>query len=77
MFGGAGAGAGAAPAAEGDRPDAEGVFADVFEEVTNFRLDEINPTYSPQLLRPEVERHAPWWSYLGAVCGSVLCFSIC
>jgi len=21
------------------------------------------------LLRPEVERHAPWWSYLGAVCG--------
>jgi hypothetical protein len=46
MFGG-GAGTGAAPATEGDRPDAEGVFADVFEEVTNFRLDEINPTYSP------------------------------
>ncbi|KAJ7878641.1 DnaJ domain-containing protein [Mycena leptocephala] len=59
MFGG-GAGAGAAPAAEGDRPDAEGVFADVFEE----------------LLRPEVERHAPWWSYLGAVCGAGVGFII-
>lgn len=28
-----------------------------------------------QLLRPEVERHAPWWSYLGAVCGQVDSFS--
>lgn len=22
-----------------------------------------------KLLRPEVERHTPWWSYLGAACG--------
>ncbi|KAJ6504365.1 DnaJ domain-containing protein [Mycena vulgaris] len=57
MFGGAGA----APAPNaGERPDAEGVFADVFEE----------------LLRPEVERHAPWWSYLGAVAGAGLGFII-
>ncbi|KAJ7675360.1 DnaJ domain-containing protein [Mycena rosella] len=58
MFGGSG---GAAPAADaGARPDAEGVFADVFEE----------------LLRPEVERHVPWWSYLGAVTGAGLGFII-
>ncbi|KAG2129904.1 DnaJ domain-containing protein [Suillus clintonianus] len=55
MFGGAGA----APA-QGPRPDAENVFADVFDE----------------LLRPEVERHAPWWSYLGAVCGGGMGFII-
>ncbi|EGO01762.1 hypothetical protein SERLA73DRAFT_177243 [Serpula lacrymans var. lacrymans S7.3] len=55
MFGG-GANAGAA----GQGADAEGVFADVFEE----------------LLRPEVQRHAPWWSYLGAVCGGGVGFII-
>jgi len=55
MFGG-GAHAGAA----GQAPDAEGVFADVFEE----------------LLRPEVQRHAPWWSYLGAVCGGGVGFIV-
>ncbi|KAF9240907.1 DnaJ-domain-containing protein [Melanogaster broomeanus] len=49
MFGGTGA----APKNNGQRPDAENVFADVFDE----------------LLRPEVERHAHWWSYLGAACG--------
>jgi hypothetical protein len=43
-----------------ERPDAEGVFADVFEE----------------LLRPEVERHMPWWSYLGAVCGGGVGFIV-
>ncbi|KAG6896884.1 hypothetical protein C0992_005448 [Termitomyces sp. T32_za158] len=42
------------------QPDAEHVFADVFEE----------------LLRPEVERHVPWWSYLGAVCGGGLGFIV-
>ncbi|KAG5648107.1 hypothetical protein DXG03_007142 [Asterophora parasitica] len=55
--GGGGAGAGTTP----ERPDAEGVFADAFEE---------------QLLRPEVERHAPWWSYLGAVCGGGIGFIV-
>ncbi|KAI0361774.1 DnaJ-domain-containing protein, partial [Trametes cingulata] len=43
-----------------DRPDAEHVFADVFEE----------------LLRPEVERHLPWWTWLGALCGAWLGFII-
>ncbi|KAJ7631202.1 hypothetical protein FB45DRAFT_979295 [Roridomyces roridus] len=42
----------------GAQPDAEGVFADVFEE----------------LLRPEVERRAPWWAYVGAVCGAGIGF---
>ncbi|KZS92930.1 DnaJ-domain-containing protein [Sistotremastrum niveocremeum HHB9708] len=36
------------------RPDAEGVFGNVFEE----------------LLRPEVHRTVPWWSYLGAASGA-------
>ncbi|KAI0651721.1 DnaJ domain-containing protein [Trametes meyenii] len=55
--GGAQSAAGATPA---DRPDAEHVFADVFEE----------------LLRPEVERHLPWWTWLGAICGAGLGFII-
>ncbi|KAI0662704.1 DnaJ domain-containing protein, partial [Cubamyces menziesii] len=62
MFGGA-AGAQSQPAAgatPADRPDAEHVFADVFEE----------------LLRPEVERHLPWWTWLGALCGAGLGFII-
>jgi len=42
------------------RPDAEGTFTDVFEE----------------LLRPEVERRVPWWSYLGALCGAGVGFII-
>ncbi|KAG6381325.1 hypothetical protein JVT61DRAFT_5735 [Boletus reticuloceps] len=42
------------------RPDAQNVFADVFDE----------------LLRPEVERHTPWWSYLGTVCGGGLGFIV-
>lgn len=29
-----------------------------------------------QLLRPEVERHAPWWSWTGAVCGAGLGFIV-
>lgn len=42
------------------RPDAEGVFGDVFEE----------------LLRPEVERTLPLWTWLGAICGAGLGFII-
>ncbi|TBU64928.1 DnaJ domain-containing protein [Dichomitus squalens] len=63
MFGkaaGSGTGAGATGAAPGDRPDADHVFADVFDD----------------LLRPEVERHAPWWAWLGAVCGAGIGFII-
>ncbi|KAK7064011.1 DnaJ-domain-containing protein [Favolaschia claudopus] len=59
MFGGGGAGA-PPTAADAERPDADGVFADAFEE----------------LLRPEVQRHAPWWAYLGAVCGAGVGFII-
>ncbi|KAJ6621123.1 DnaJ domain-containing protein [Mycena sp. CBHHK59/15] len=57
MFGGAGR---SAPTPDAQRPDAEGQFADVFEE----------------LLRPEVERHAPWWAYLGMICGAGIGFII-
>ena len=44
----------------GTRPNSEGVFADVFEE----------------LLRPEVQRTVPWWTYLGAVSGASLGFIV-
>ncbi|OCH96534.1 DnaJ-domain-containing protein, partial [Obba rivulosa] len=61
MFGGRGAGPGsAAGGTPADRPDADHVFADVFDE----------------LLRPEVERHFPWWTWLGAICGAGLGFII-
>jgi curved DNA-binding protein CbpA len=42
----------------GARPNAEGVFTDVFEE----------------LLRPEVQRTINWWTYLGAISGASLGF---
>ncbi|EKM83768.1 hypothetical protein AGABI1DRAFT_81503 [Agaricus bisporus var. burnettii JB137-S8] len=42
------------------QPDAEGVFADVFEE----------------LLRPEVERRVPFWYWIGTACGGGLGFII-
>jgi len=57
MFGGANA---PKNNAQDQRPDAEDVFADVFDE----------------LLRPEVERHTPWWSYLGTACGGSLGFIV-
>ena len=28
------------------------------------------------MLRPEVERHAPWWAWLGAICGAGIGFII-
>lgn len=28
------------------------------------------------MLQPEVERHAPWWSYLGAACGGGIGFIV-
>jgi len=60
MFMGKGNSGAEPAAADADRPDADGVFADVFEE----------------LLRPEVEKHAPWWTYLGAACGAGLGFIV-
>jgi len=42
------------------RPDAEGTFNDVFEE----------------LLRPEVEHRVPWWAWVGALCGAGIGFII-
>ncbi|KAI0094627.1 DnaJ domain-containing protein [Irpex rosettiformis] len=42
------------------RPDADNVFGDVFEE----------------LLRPEVQRHGPWWSWTGGVCGAGIGFIV-
>ncbi|KAJ3520983.1 hypothetical protein NM688_g9081 [Phlebia brevispora] len=53
-------GSGTPGATPPERPDAQGVFADVFDE----------------LLRPEVERHAPWWSWTGTVCGAGLGFIV-
>jgi len=52
---------GAAPNRTGTgQPNPDGVFADVFDE----------------LLRPEIERHMPWWSWIGAVCGAGLGFIV-
>ncbi|KAI1797750.1 DnaJ domain-containing protein [Ganoderma leucocontextum] len=59
MFGKPG-GSGAGTHAPTGRPDADYVFADVFEE----------------LLTPEVERRAPWWAWLGAICGAGIGFII-
>ncbi|WVF70237.1 hypothetical protein IAT40_005026 [Kwoniella sp. CBS 6097] len=50
---GAGSGAGAGM---GARPDAHGVFGDVFEE----------------MLTPEVARVRPWWSWVGGASGAAL-----
>jgi len=60
MFsGGAGNGQpGTATEQPGERPNADHVFGDVFED----------------LLRPEVERHLPLWTWLGAACGAGLGF---
>lgn len=61
-FTGAGASSatGPPPPNPGAQPDADGVFANVFEE----------------LLRPEVERVVPWWSWIGALGGASLGFII-
>ncbi|TDL28401.1 DnaJ-domain-containing protein [Rickenella mellea] len=58
MFAGAAAAGGTTPNAQ--RPDAEGVFTDVFEE----------------LLRPEVQRIVPWWTWIGSASGAGLGFII-
>ncbi|KAF8609227.1 DnaJ-domain-containing protein [Ceratobasidium sp. AG-I] len=42
------------------RPDADGVFGDVFED----------------MLRPEVEKRINWWTYLGAASGAGIGFII-
>ncbi|KAI0348661.1 DnaJ-domain-containing protein [Trametopsis cervina] len=55
MFGGAAAGA-----TPPERPDADNLFGDVFEE----------------LLRPEVQRHGPWWAWTGGVCGAGIGFIV-
>jgi len=57
MFGGA---TDDAPQGGARRPDAEGVFGDVFED----------------LLRPEVEKRVHWWTYLGAASGAGIGFII-
>lgn len=33
-------------------------------------------SYTSQLLRPEIERHVPWWTWLGSVCGAGLGFIV-
>ncbi|KAF8507123.1 DnaJ-domain-containing protein [Russula emetica] len=49
---------GTGPEQPDQRPNADQVFGDVFED----------------LLRPEVERHLPLWTWLGAACGAGLGF---
>ena len=72
----------------GQRPNADRVFGDVFEDVRRhhhhppFPLQRTRVTHndrlpsfpSLQLLRPEVERHLPLWSWLGSACGAGLGF---
>ncbi|KAL4268157.1 J domain-containing protein [Pleurotus pulmonarius] len=61
MFAGSGTGASAqGQAGPGGQPNAEGMFADVFEE----------------MLRPEVNRVIPWWTYVGAFSGAGLGFIV-
>jgi curved DNA-binding protein CbpA len=55
---GNGGSSGTRPAQPDQRPNADQVFGDVFED----------------LLRPEVERHLPLWAWLGAACGAGLGF---
>lgn len=82
MFGAGGATntqGGAAPEA-GEQPNAEGVFADVFEEVSDTTsfvpATTLTDCCAFQLLRPEVQRHAPWWSWTGTVCGAGIGFIV-
>jgi len=58
MFGAGNSTTGSARPEPEPRPDAEGTFNDVFEE----------------LLRPEVERRVPWWAWVGALCGAGIGF---
>jgi len=48
------------PATGTGQPNPDGVFADVFDE----------------LLRPEIDRQVPWWTWLGSVCGAGLGFIV-
>lgn len=82
MFGSAAGGTtGAAEGETGQRPDANNVFGDVFEDVSPAHVCTDSPCFltrglGPQLLRPEVERTAPLWAWLGAACGAGLGFII-
>lgn len=66
---------------EGQRPDAEGVFGDVFEEV-NFFVPSAPFLFSHlyvrylQLLRPEIDRRVQWWTYVGTASGGALGYII-
>jgi hypothetical protein len=64
--------------APGQRPNADRVFSDVFEDVcpplTYCNLRTRHAHYLHQLLRPEVERHLPLWAWLGTACGAGLGF---
>jgi hypothetical protein len=77
MFTGSAAGADVPPREDG-HPDPEEMFADVFEEVILVMLAWFFIVWnvSFQLLRPEVERHTPWWSYVGTVCGGGVGFIV-
>lgn len=71
MFGSAATGNASQNNGQKQRPNAENVFADVFDEVgVQFEEHLLGHRLNlAKLLRPEVARHTPWWSYLGAACG--------
>lgn len=58
-----------------ERPDADRVFTDVFEEVRAF-LHTHSLLNASQLLRPEVERRVRIWSWIGALSGIGLGFIV-
>ena len=61
------------------QPNPDGVFADVFDEVIFIAAlcyQYLPKLYFSQLLRPEIDRHVPWWTWIGSVCGAGLGFII-
>jgi hypothetical protein len=60
------------------QPNADGVFADVFEEVRMRSFCSLGrPLHElPQLLRPEVEQRVPIWGWVGAACGGGIGFIV-
>ena len=52
------------------------LFTCIITPGLTYSFTRTDPCLRLQLLRPEVERHAPWWAWLGALCGAGLGFII-